>query len=259
MGALPRAARPRPHVAGGQPARVGRAAPPGPQVVAGDRAHQPRRRGLGHRRAPRRERPPRAGVAPRAPAAVPRRAGERAAAPRCPGDARSGLRGPADARCCGASRGSAARCSSSTTRRRPVIRRSCARGADAWDELEEFRREAGGSIDPVTPPELAGPVQRGLVWVLANESGQGAGAMFRVEGVARRRVQITDACVAPALRGQGIGAALLRSAANIARTEYARGAVIARGRRRRRRAHGPAGRLHARRRSSTTCASPDRP
>ena len=108
--------------------------------------------------------------------------------------------------------------------RHPALVRA---GAGAWDELEEFRREAAGSDDPVTPPELAGPVQRGLVWVLANESGKGAGAMFRVEGVARRRVQITDACVAPALRGQGIGAALLRSAANIARTEYTRGAVIA--------------------------------
>ena len=108
--------------------------------------------------------------------------------------------------------------------RHPALERA---GAEAWDELEEFRKEAGGSVDPVTPAELAGPVQRGLVWVLAQEDGAGAGAMFRVEGVARRRVQITDACVRPSLRGQGIGAALLRSAANIARTEYARGAVIA--------------------------------
>jgi ribosomal protein S18 acetylase RimI-like enzyme len=51
--------------------------------------------------------------------------------------------------------------------------------------------------------------------------------MFRIEGIARRRVFVTDVCVHPAARGLGIGTALLRSAAHVVRVEYARGAVLA--------------------------------
>lgn len=106
--------------------------------------------------------------------------------------------------------------------RHPALQRA---SANAAEELEEFRKAADGNMDAVTPPELAGPVQRGLVWVLKGDSGPRA--MFRIEGIARRRVQITDACVHPDFRGEGLGAAVLRSAASVARTEYARGAALA--------------------------------
>ena len=97
--------------------------------------------------------------------------------------------------------------------------------ADEWQALELFRQESDVDPDPATLPELAGPTQRGLVWVL--EGKDGVLGFFRIEGVSRRRVQFADACVHPRHRGHGYGTALLRSAAHVARTEYARGAVLA--------------------------------
>jgi ribosomal protein S18 acetylase RimI-like enzyme len=95
----------------------------------------------------------------------------------------------------------------------------------SWEDLERMREMSEGEVDPLTPPELMGPARQGLVWLLIEE-GSIAG-MFRVEGVGRRRVQVTDVCVHPAFRGRGIGTALLRAAAHVARTEYARGVVVA--------------------------------
>jgi hypothetical protein len=108
--------------------------------------------------------------------------------------------------------------------RDPLLRRA---KPDEWEMLERFRREAGADAHPVTPEELAGPTQRGLVWVL--EGQHGVAGMFRVEGVSRRRVQIADVCVHALGLARGGGEALLRSAAHVARTEYARGAVVAAG------------------------------
>ena len=59
---------------------------------------------------------------------------------------------------------------------------------DEWETLERFRRESEVDPDPATLPELAGPSQRGLVWVL--EGQDGVVGIFRIEGVSRRRVKI---------------------------------------------------------------------
>lgn len=93
-----------------------------------------------------------------------------------------------------------------------------------WQALERLRHEADGVADEADVVDLAGPSQAGLVWVLT--VGDVPKALFRVEGVSRRRVQVTDACVHPSARGGGLGAALLRGAANVARTEFARGVVL---------------------------------
>lgn len=104
--------------------------------------------------------------------------------------------------------------------RHPLLRRA---QPEEWEALERFRKESGVDPDPVPPSDLAGPAQRGLVWVL--ESGSGVAAMFRVEGVSRKRIQVTDICVHPNARGRGLGTAVMRSAAFVAHHEYTRGAV----------------------------------
>ncbi len=106
--------------------------------------------------------------------------------------------------------------------RHPLLRRA---HPEEWEALERVRKESGIDPDPVPSSDLAGPAQRGFLWVL--ESGSGVAAMFRVEGVSNRYVQASDVCVHPSSRGRGLGTALLRSIAHVARHEYARGAVIA--------------------------------
>ena len=106
--------------------------------------------------------------------------------------------------------------------RHPMLRRA---RRDEWEMLEKLRRESEVDPDLATLPELAGPTQRGMVWVLEGEAG--VVGFFRIEGISRRRVQFADACVHPQFRGRGHGSALARSAAHVARHEYARGAVIA--------------------------------
>ena len=97
---------------------------------------------------------------------------------------------------------------------------------DEWQALEKLRAESEGLADPGDAVELAGPCQAGLVWVIAFADDVPK-ALFRVEGVSSRRIQVTDACVHPSARTRGLGTALLRSAANVARTEFARGVVLA--------------------------------
>lgn len=97
---------------------------------------------------------------------------------------------------------------------------------DEWQTLEELRRVAEGAPDPQDAVDLAGPAQAGLVWVLAHADDVPK-AMFRVEGISRRRIQVTDVCVHPAARHRGLGTTMLRAAANVARSEFARGIVIA--------------------------------
>jgi GNAT superfamily N-acetyltransferase len=105
--------------------------------------------------------------------------------------------------------------------RHPMLRRA---RPDEWQALEAFRTESDVERDPDALEDLAGPAQRGLVYVLEGEGG--TAGMFRVEGVSRQRVQFADVYVHPSFRGRGLGTALLRSAAHVARSEYARGAVI---------------------------------
>lgn len=95
-----------------------------------------------------------------------------------------------------------------------------------WQALEALRLEADGVEDPRDAVDLSGPAQAGSVWVLTYADDVPK-AMFRVEGVSSRRIQVTDACVHPSARRKGLGAALLRAAANVGRTEYARGVVLA--------------------------------
>lgn len=95
----------------------------------------------------------------------------------------------------------------------------------AWEDLERFRETSDGEPDPLTTPDLMGPAQQGLVWILVEE--ESIAGMFRIEGVGRRRVHVTDVCVYPTFREHGLGAALLRSAAHVARVHYARGTAIA--------------------------------
>jgi GNAT superfamily N-acetyltransferase len=104
----------------------------------------------------------------------------------------------------------------------PALRRA-EPGSEA--ELGQLRADAG---DPVLSPaagDLVSAVQRGAVWVLSR--AEGIVAMFRIEGVARRRVQVADACVRPDARGRGLGTAILESAAFVSRREYSRGCVVA--------------------------------
>ncbi len=101
----------------------------------------------------------------------------------------------------------------------PALRRA---RADEWERLDQLRRESAGDADDA--PDLAGPAQSGHLWVIEDE--RGPVGMFRIEGVSRRRVQMTDVGVHPRARGRGIGTALLRSAAFVARTEYALGGVV---------------------------------
>src|SRR5205085_10802160 len=105
--------------------------------------------------------------------------------------------------------------------RHPALRRA---RPDEWQALETFRAESEVEPDPQALEDLAGPAQRGMVYVLEGEGG--VAGMFRVEGVSRQRVQFADAFVHPRFRGRGLGAALLRSAAHVARAEYARGSVL---------------------------------
>jgi ribosomal protein S18 acetylase RimI-like enzyme len=106
--------------------------------------------------------------------------------------------------------------------RDPLLRRA---KPEEWEALEQFRAAAAPDANPIVREELAGPTQRGLVWVL--EGQDGVAGVFRVEGVSRRRVQVTDVCVHPDADARGVGEALMRSAAQIARVEYARGVVVA--------------------------------
>lgn len=103
----------------------------------------------------------------------------------------------------------------------PMLRRA---RADEWEALERFRQESDVDPDPQSFVDLAGPAQRGLVYVLEGENG--VAGMFRIEGVSRHRVQLADAFIHPSFRGHGLGASLMRSAAHVARSEYARGAVV---------------------------------
>lgn len=107
-------------------------------------------------------------------------------------------------------------------RRYPSVRRAPVTAVDA---LERFRARAGGDALSMTSGDLLGPVNQGHVWELLRENA--TAGMFRIEAVAARRVQVSDVCVDPALRGKGLGRALLESAASVARTEYARGCVVA--------------------------------
>ncbi len=97
---------------------------------------------------------------------------------------------------------------------------------DEWQLLETLRSESDVLPDLEDAVDLAGPCQAGVVWVLTYADDVPK-AFFRVEGVSSRRIQVTDACVHPSARRHGLGAALLRSAANVGRTEYARGVVLA--------------------------------
>lgn len=103
----------------------------------------------------------------------------------------------------------------------PALRRA---RADEWERLDRLRSESDGDGDSENAPDLAGPAQSGHLWVVEDE--RGPVGMFRIEGVSRRRVQMTDVGVHPRARGRGIGTALLRSAAFVARNEYALGAVV---------------------------------
>lgn len=105
----------------------------------------------------------------------------------------------------------------------PGLRRA---RAEEWERLDHLRSESDsdGAGDAADAPDLAGPAQSGHLWVVEDE--RGPVGMFRVEGVSRRRVQMTDVGVHPRARGRGIGTALMRSAAYVARTEYALGAVL---------------------------------
>jgi GNAT superfamily N-acetyltransferase len=105
--------------------------------------------------------------------------------------------------------------------RHPMLRRA---KPNEWEALEQFRVESDVDREPEALVDLAGPAQRGLVYVLEGDSG--IAGMFRVEGVSRQRVQFADAFVHPRFRGRGLGSALLRSAAHVARSEYARGSVL---------------------------------
>lgn len=103
----------------------------------------------------------------------------------------------------------------------PALRRA---RADEWERLDRLRRESDGMGDSEDSPDLAGPAQSGHLWLV--EDDRGPVGMFRVEGISRKRVQLTDVGVHPRARGRGVGTALLRSAAYVARTEYALGAVL---------------------------------
>lgn len=107
-------------------------------------------------------------------------------------------------------------------RRYPSVRRAAVTAVDA---LERFRARAGGEWMSMTAGDLLGPVNQGHVFELVREN-ETAG-MFRVEAIAARRVQVADVCIDPDLRGRGLGRALLESAAAVARSEYARGCVVA--------------------------------
>jgi GNAT superfamily N-acetyltransferase len=106
--------------------------------------------------------------------------------------------------------------------RHPLLRRA---NPEEDQALEDFRAEAGVDHDPAIAIDLAGPIQRGHVYVL--EGDEGVHGMFRVEGVSGRWVQFADVCIHPRTRGRGLGSALVRATAHVARSEFARGAALA--------------------------------
>ncbi len=106
-------------------------------------------------------------------------------------------------------------------KRHPALRRAEPGSEPALDALRKLATEGG---EGVLEADLAGGVQQGALWAVQRASGPVA--MFRVEAVARRRIQVVDVCVHPDERERGLGTALLQSAAAIARAEYARGCVV---------------------------------
>jgi GNAT superfamily N-acetyltransferase len=106
--------------------------------------------------------------------------------------------------------------------RDPGLRR--ARDAEVAD-LEALRVDSGADPDPMQPVDLGWATLRGHVWVLEDETG--LLGMFRVDGASLRHVQIADLVVPPSQRGRGHGTRLARAAAQVAREEFARDAVLA--------------------------------
>ena len=106
-------------------------------------------------------------------------------------------------------------------KRHPALRRAEPGSEPALDALRKLATEGG---EGVLEADLAGGVQQGALWAVQRASGPVA--MFRVEAVARHRIQVVDVCVHPDERERGLGTALLQSAAAVARAEYARGCVV---------------------------------
>lgn len=106
-------------------------------------------------------------------------------------------------------------------KRHPTLRRAEPGREAAVTALLDVASEGGGGV---LDADVGGDLQRGALWTL--ERADGPVGLFRVAGVARRRIQVVDACVHPAARARGLGTALLQSVAHVARHEYARGAVV---------------------------------
>lgn len=92
------------------------------------------------------------------------------------------------------------------------------------ESAEALRTLAGEGSGGVLEADLRGDVLRGALFTLTRD--RRLVGLFRVDGVARRRIQVVDACIHPDAREDGLGSALLSSAASVARTEYARGCVL---------------------------------
>jgi ribosomal protein S18 acetylase RimI-like enzyme len=107
-------------------------------------------------------------------------------------------------------------------RRPPGVERA---KLESWEALELLRSTSVNDVETLTPSDMASTIQRGHVWVL-NHGGTPVG-LFRIEGIGQRRIQVTDLCVHPKFRGQGLGTALLEAAASIAKGEFSRGCVVA--------------------------------
>ena len=109
----------------------------------------------------------------------------------------------------------------SPPKRHPALRRAEPGSEGALDELRKLATEGG---EGVLETDLAGAVQQGALWSI--QRNKAPVAMFRVDAVARRRIQVVDVCVHPDERGRGLGTELLQSAASVARAEYSRGCVV---------------------------------
>lgn len=97
------------------------------------------------------------------------------------------------------------------------------------DSAEALRSLAGEGSAGFLDTDLRGDVLRGSLFTLEQASSgrdRRLLGLFRVDGVARRRIHVVDACIHPDAREDGLGSALLSSAAAVARTEYARGCVV---------------------------------
>jgi GNAT superfamily N-acetyltransferase len=104
----------------------------------------------------------------------------------------------------------------------PGVRRA---KEDEVAELERLVERSAGDPDPLAPGDLMAAALRGHLWVIVE--GSTLLGMFRVEGASLRHVQIGDLIVPVTQRGKGNGTRLARAAAQIARDEYARDAVVA--------------------------------